>query len=192
MRVRIDLLGIAMLSAAVAGAQERPPLPVAETGFNYSLTRIYPGASTPSFNANGGAGYAVYNVNRVLGVAADVGGYHNGNPSNWDTTMFTYLFGPRFNWRKSRVTSYVQALAGGARVWTSVDDPATALSTRSGQNAFSTAFGGGFDVSLTDHISVKPFQMEYLMTRAAGVFNNNNLQNNMRYSAGFVFRFGKK
>ena len=192
MKIRLSFAGIALLSAAVAGAQETPAVPKAETGFNYSFTRISRGSSTPSFNANGGSGYAAYNVNRVLGVVVDMGAYHNGNAANQDATMFTYLFGPRFNWRMSRVTPYAQALAGGARVWTSMDDPATGLSTRSGQNGFAAAFGGGFDIALTDHLSVKPFQMEYLMTKAEGVFNNNNLQNNMRYSAGVVFRFGRK
>jgi len=183
---------MAVLSAAMAGAQEAPPRPVAETGFSYSFTRFNPGAATPSFTASGGSGYVAYNVNRVLGVVADFGGYHNGNPANQDATMVTYLFGPRFNWRMSRVTPYVQMLAGGARVSTSVTDPATGLFASSRHNAFSTAFGGGLDIALTNHISVKPFQMEYLMTQADSVFNNNSVQNNLRYSAGFVFRFGKK
>src|SRR5262245_51505372 len=192
MKIGLYFAGIATLCAAVAGAQETPVVPKAETGFNYSLTRIGPGDSVPAFNTNGGSGYAAYNVNRVLGVVADLGAYHNGKSANEDATMFTYLFGPRFNWRMSHVTPYVQALAGGARLWTTVNDTDTGLSMRSGQNAFSAAFGGGLDIALTNRLSVKPFQMEYLLTRAEGAFNGNHTQNDMRYSAGVVVRFGKK
>ena len=60
------------------------------------------------------------------------------------------------------------------------------------QNGFAAAFGGGLDVRLTDHIAVKPFQMEYFMTRTPNIWSANNPQNNIRYSAGMVFRLGTK
>ncbi|MCE5309898.1 MAG: porin family protein [Acidobacteriales bacterium] len=92
------LLGI----AAVAAAQESAPTPVVEVGLNYSLTNFHPGNGVSGFTANGGGGSFLYNVNKVFGVEADLGGYHNGSVDNLDTTTFSYLFGPRLSWRHSR------------------------------------------------------------------------------------------
>jgi hypothetical protein len=64
-----------------------------------------------------------------MGLVADFGGYANTRTVSM-TTYWTYLFGPRFNWRHSRLTPYAQFLFCGAYVW---NDP-TGLSTP--QNAF--------------------------------------------------------
>ena len=93
-------------------------------------------------------------------------------------------------WMSSRFTPYVQALFGGAHVSTSLLDPNTGNSFT--QNGFAAAFGGGLDFRLTDHIAVKPFQLEYMMTQLPNVWSPTNTQNNLRYSAGIVFRFGSK
>ena len=46
---------------------------------------------------------------------------------------------------------------------------------------------------MTQHISVKPIQLEYLMTQDPSPFTNlPHTENNLRYSAGVVFRFGSK
>jgi hypothetical protein len=60
------------------------------------------------------------------------------------------------------------------------------------QNGFAAAFGGGLDIRVTDHVAVKPFQIEYLMTQVPNIWSPNNTQNNIRYSAGVVFRIGAK
>ena len=55
------------------------------------------------------------------------------------------------------------------------------------------AAGGGVDVNITQHIAVKPIQVEYFMTQLPQLASNlNRVQNNLRYSAGVVFRFGSK
>ena len=48
--------------------------------------------------------------------------------------------------------------------------------------------GGGIDITVTNHIAVKPIQLEYITARPS----SNSFQNNLRYSAGVVFRFGEK
>jgi hypothetical protein len=61
------------------------------------------------------------------------------------------------------------------------------------QNGFATAMGGGLDIALTHFISVKPIQIEYLMSQVPLPFSKvNHTENNLRYSAGIVFRFGSK
>jgi len=59
------------------------------------------------------------------------------------------------------------------------------------RNGFAAAIGGGTDIPLGHFISVKPIQLEYLMTQDPSPFTQvNHTQNNLRYSAGIVFRFG--
>jgi opacity protein-like surface antigen len=94
------------------------------------------------------------------------------------------MFGPRFNWRHSRLTPYVQFLFGGGYVW---NGP-----TSTTQNSFATAAGGGVDYQLTDHIAIKPIQVEYVMTQIDSSRGFGSHQNDVRYSGGVVFRFGSK
>jgi outer membrane protein with beta-barrel domain len=184
MRKSVLILGVCFAFAAGAYAQESPATPVAEVGFDYSFFRVHSGPDAANMNENGGTGYVEYNLNRTLGLLGDIGAYNN---STFNQTTMTYLFGPRFNLRKSRFTPYVQFLFGGAHAWSN-----TAQFTTN-QNAFAAAFGGGLDVALTNHIALKPIQVEYLMTQLPGqTESTNNIQNNLRYSAGLVFRFGAK
>ena len=113
-------------------------------------------------------------------------GYDSGN---YNRQTFSYMFGPRLNWRMSRIVPYAQFLFGGAYEWGVVN--ATGISTT--QNGFAMAAGGGIDVNITQHIAVKPIQVEYFMTQLPQLASNlNSVQNNLRYSAGVVFRFGSK
>jgi opacity protein-like surface antigen len=178
-----------VFAAAVARAQENAT-PVVETGMNFSFTNLYPGSGFPSFTSVGGTGTVEYNVNRMLGVVADLGGYRNNGDVNFNPTTFTYLFGPRVNFRRSRITPYAQALFGGARVSTSLTDPVTGNAFS--ENGFAMAYGGGMDVRLTNHVYVKPFQVEYLMTQTPNIWSPDGNQNSLRFSAGVVFRFGSK
>jgi opacity protein-like surface antigen len=183
--------GVLLVGEAIASAQEAST-PVAEVGLSYSYTRVNPGGTLSSYNANGGYGYAEYNFNRVLGLVGELGANHVGtvNSVQLGNTTFEYLFGPRFNWRHSRFTPYVQALVGGER-FSNGFNPATSTALLASQNNFAAALGGGLDVAITNHIAIKPVQVEWLTTQ----FNQskvNYVQNNLRYSAGVVFRFGSK
>jgi len=194
MRIVTFILG-AICVSGLAGYAQEAATPVAEAGFNYSFTRVNPGGSLASYTANGGSGYLEYNLNRVVGLVADLGanniGTVKGVPVN--NTTFTYLFGPRFNWRMSRFTPYVQTLVGGARFSNAFDPGSTSPLLGRSENTFAAAIGGGVDVRLNDRIALKPIQVEYLMTQLPSEFVNvNQVQNNLRYSAGVVFRFGSK
>jgi hypothetical protein len=189
------LSGMLIMSGVVLNAQESAPTPKFEVGLNYGLTRVNNGGTGADFTQNGGSGDVEYNFTRIVGLVADLGGYHNGNINNIqiDNTAFTYLFGPRFNWRMKRVTLYTQTLVGGARITASYFDPATTNRVTGHQNGFAAALGGGMDIALSHFISVKPIQLEYLMTQDPNPLTQvNHTQNNLRYSAGVVFRFGAK
>jgi hypothetical protein len=187
------LLGT-LLVAGVASAQELTETPKLEVGVNYTYTRVNPGGALNSYNANGGSAYAEYNFNKVFGLVADMGGTYTGTVNGFplDSTTFDYLFGPRFNLRHSRYTFYVQTLVGGERLSNGLNPGAAFPFLAASQNDFAAALGGGVDVALTNHIAVKPIQVEYLMSEVSPAGPLNFVQNNLRYSAGLVFRLGSK
>src|SRR5713101_2452860 len=113
------------MSSVAVNAQETAPATQVEVRFNYGFTRVNPGGTAADFTQNGGSGSVEYNINKIVGLVADLGAYHSGDINNFqiDNTAFTYLFGPRFNWRMSRVTLYTQTLVGGARITASYSDP---------------------------------------------------------------------
>ena len=195
MKASAMLLGSLVIFGAAASAQEKAPTPVAELGFSYSYTRVNPGGTISSANANGGYSYAEYNFNRVLGLVAELGANYTGTAGKTllGNTTFQYLFGPRFNWRMSRFTPYVQTLFGGERLSNGFNVNSATPRLLTAQNNFAAAFGGGVDVSVSNRFIVKPIQLEYLMTQAStGAGNLNFVQNNLGYSAGVAFRFGAK
>jgi opacity protein-like surface antigen len=79
------------------------------------------------------------------------------------------------------VFPFVQALFGGERF----SAGATGLGSAS-SNAFAMAAGGGADVTLTRHVSLRAIQVDYLYTHFGGTG-----QNNLRIQSGLVWRFGR-
>ena len=182
MKVCKFVLGVFLVSGAVMNAQETST-PKYEAGLNYSWLHVNSANYDLQRTANGGSGYFEYNINNTVGLVADFGGYANTR-RGIDDKLLTYMFGPRFNWRHSRLTPYAQFLFGGAYVWNSP----TGVSTT--QNAFATAAGGGLDYNLNNRIAIKPIQVEYVMTQIDSANGFGSHQNDVRYSAGVVFRFG--
>src|SRR6266403_5379584 len=131
------VVGVFLASGVVLSAQE-VYVPKYEVGMNYSWLHVNSANNDFQRTGNGGSGYFEYNLNKTVGLVADFGGYANTR-TGIDEKLLTYMFGPRFNWRHSRLTPYVQFLFGGGYVWNSP----TGISTT--QNAFVTAAGGGLD-----------------------------------------------
>jgi hypothetical protein len=167
---------------AVAIAQE-VSTPAVEIGASYSWLHVNSANTDNHRTGNGGSAYVEYNVNKWLGLVADIGGYAN---TRVDDKAATYLFGPRLNWRHARFTPYAQFLFGGVYAWT---NPKGAPSVN--QNAFATAAGGGLDYQLTNRIAIKPIQVEYVMTQLDSALGFGSHQNDIRYSAGVVLRIGQ-
>jgi outer membrane immunogenic protein len=193
MKLRVLLFASVFASAVVATAQESAPTPKAEVGLNYSYTRVNPGNGLGSYNANGGFGDVEYNINKTLGVVAELGGSYTGTGGGLqlNNTSFEYLFGPRINLRHGRFNPYAQALFGGQRLSNGWNPSAADPRLGASQNNFAMAFGGGLNYTVNDRFAVRPFQLDYFATRIAPP-NNSYLQNDLRYSAGVVFRFGSK
>src|SRR5579864_5137275 len=118
MKTSIVVLGMALLFALTAAAQDMPQM---ETFLGYTYVRANSATNVPAFSANGGSGQFVYNFNKFFGGVMDLGAVHNGNLSGFhiDNTTVNFLFGPRFSLRYSRLTPYFETLFGGAHIATS-------------------------------------------------------------------------
>ena len=210
MKRSITMAGVVCLLALTAAAQD---VPREEVFLGYTYVRFSSSFQAPSFSMNGGGGQFVYNFNHWLGGVADLGAIHNGAiPGNsLDTTLFNFLFGPRFSFHMHRVVPFAQILWGGVYatgsryefiapplVVTNPNvpiDPALVVNSRisTTQTAFAMTVGGGIDIRITNHISFRPLGVDYYMTRLSNFrFPGDNSQNNLRYTAGLNFNFGQQ
>jgi len=182
---------LALLAAAPpVKAQEQAPKLEVYGGYYYARFNVnanVPGiAPSPTYNGNGGGGQLEYNANRWLGVVGDLSGFYatSSGSGAFAGAAFTYLLGPRVNFRRGKVTPFAQALFGG--IWTT---DGIAKSTGP-ENNFAMTAGGGIDFKISRHVSVRPVQAEYFMTKIPDGLNNR--QDNLRLGAGVVFRLGRE
>src|SRR5208282_851477 len=149
---------------------------------NANLPGVAPSAT---YNGNGGGGQLEYNVNHWLGVVVDLGGY--GATSTVSGALvggaFTYLFGPRVNFRHGKVTPFAQTLFGGIRTTDGIGHSGP-------ENNLARTAGGGIDFKVSKRVSVRPAQAEYFMTKIPDGLNNR--QDNLRLGAGIVIRLGRE
>lgn len=178
------------LFAAARPANAQEPTSKFEAYGGYYYVRFHVnasaagGASSETFNGNGGGGQLEYNANRWLGVVGGMAGYGVTTSTNGALVggAFTYLFGPRVNLRHDRFTPFAQVLFGG--IWTTAG-----IANSLSENSFAMTAGGGIDFKVSSRVSIRPVQAEYFLTKIPD--NLNNRQNNLRIGAGIVVRLGK-
>jgi hypothetical protein len=138
-------------------------------------------------NLNGWEVSVTYMVFPWLGMEADLSGHYGAALGESTAKFHTYIFGPEARW-PARVSPYVHLLFGGTHESTSTGNLSgitpynTVLS--SSDTAFACALGGGVDIKAAPFVSVRPVQVDYLMTRFAS-----NTQSQLRVSAGLVMHF---
>jgi len=185
LRFVVSLFAFLFLFGVAAHGQETAPRLEVFAGYSY-LQGNTGVRGADGFHLHGGSASAAYNVNNWLSGVADFGGYSNGNlfRTGASGTISTYLFGPRVSYRHYRkITPFGQVLFGTAHT-----NSSTFATTRS-QNAFAMIVGGGVDYKLLDHVSIRPVQADYLMSRFSVGTLGSQTQNNVRLSTGFVVRF---
>jgi len=213
MKVRCALVcGTMLLLGVTAWAQE---FPRAEVGVDYSYARYAPSAPySQGHSLNGGGGELNINFNEYLGIKMDLQGYGSNintfniapNPTfpagasgRVSGNLFTYLFGPQIKVRAHHFQPYGHLLFGGAHTnvygnaFHTICQPIAggcAFSGAPASDAFAMDFGGGVDIPVHKNVSIRPAQLDYLLTRFHNPFTGDNNQNNFRYSAGIVFSFG--
>jgi hypothetical protein len=210
MKIRTVLLvGVALLMGRTAFAQEYSKW---EIPVDYSYARGN-GANIAPFSLNGGGGGIVYNFNRFFGIRGDLQGYGSTtrvfsnvvvvNPLIANTVipqvsvngnLFTYMGGPQLRLPTHTFKPFAEFLFGGAHTNTYTNlVKVTGSTVGPNNNAFAMAIGGGFDIRVSKTIAIRPFEMDYLLTRFGTSLlpGGNHNQNNFRYNAGVVFTFGE-
>jgi hypothetical protein len=166
----------------------------------FQYTNFCP-CSFQNWNNFGATGSFTYNANNWLGLTAEIGGNHfsreiYGAPVVTSTgttyplesitgSYQTYLFGPRFNFRRfDHFVPFAEALFGAAHAGPQLTGTAT-------QSSFAMALGGGVDVVLTKHLAWRFVEADYLLTNFSGaLLSPDARQNNFRIGTGVVFRWG--
>jgi outer membrane protein OmpA-like peptidoglycan-associated protein len=195
-------------SPSAPSVREPASTPRIDIFLGYSYLRAVPELANGNrlVDLNGGSASIAFNLSRYLALAADFGGYDDSRlrlagpganpPSTVDSsgTAFTFLGGPRFSFRnRSRITPFAQVLFGAAHAGPVTLSGCTGSSCTPlpAQTAFALTAGGGLDIRLTRHFSLRPIQAEYLMTRFPDPTSGaGNTQNDVRLSAGLLFRLG--
>jgi len=205
-------LGIVLLFGTVAVARDYPRV---EVPVYYSFMRFNPENSNivSGFSFNGGGGGGTFNVNHFFGIETEFNGYSSltktfvfpatanspcpaGCTVRASANLFNYNVGPVFKHRSEHFEPFVEILFGGAHSSTYQNLlKACALScttvTNPSNNAFDFVIGGGFDVPVKHWLSIRPAQVDYVLTRFGNGFTKGNQnQSNLRYNGGLVFRFG--
>jgi hypothetical protein len=205
-RKALWIVGLALGVAVAASAQNAPRAEVFG-GYSYMWVRGYantaslldPNAASsqqssvafPSFGSNGWIGSVNISATRWLGVVAEVSGLYAtptktiaGIPVTVGMREHHYLFGPRFSLRRGRWTPFAHALFGMAHTSLLIGGPGLSVPVSVVETTFATAVGGGVDVRAYRSVAVRLVQADWLTTRFVG-----SHQNNIRLSAGLVFRF---
>jgi len=110
-------------------------------------------------------------VYKPISVVADFAGEYKKDEDG----QVHYLFGPRFNWRRGKMTYFGEALYGGNRV--------------AGNNFFAMGYGGGVDVK-AGKILIRVIQFDWVPTNVGGTIGW--VTNNTRFGFGVVIPFGMR
>jgi opacity protein-like surface antigen len=191
---------LAPLFPAVSFGQASAPK--GEIALGYSFINVHPDLPPiTSYNINGGGAAFVYNPTPKFGIKAEFMDYtgggaqlraagYNGNVSG---NLFTYLFGPQIAIHRGRYQPFTEALFGAGHSGSYATIYNTIHGIQSGgssNNSFAMELGGGLDIAVTPYVSIRPVEVDYLLTRFSAQQISAN-QNNFRYMAGVNIRFGK-
>jgi opacity protein-like surface antigen len=176
MKRLIWLFPVVLVMCMTARAQEVVPRVEITGGYSYLDANV----NGSSFGLNGGFGSATENVNSWVGGRLDVHAF-SGTTSGKSVTAQTFTYGPVFSYRRfARLTPSAHVQLGAIHASTGF------LGISQSAFKFALAAGGGVDYSVNPHVAIR-VQADYLMSRFL-----NLRQDNLQFSSGFVFRFGRK
>jgi len=194
MRRLLVLAGLLAFCSCSARAQITPKY---EVGAGVDYTRLGPQnltSSTSTFPLNmvGFTANGVYNLRPLFGIAFDVSGIYNQqtptspNIGSAFTQIYPFLVGPRFYPLGHRkFTVFGQILIGGNYERLSTPSlppfPPTVLSSV----GLAWEGGGGVDLKLRDHWSLRLIEVDYV-----GTWYNSSTTGSERATMGIVYHWG--
>lgn len=171
-------LATIMVASALV-AQDRPPSRFdLFTGYSW----LHPGYDTlvPNAQENISRGFTVsgtYFFNRHIGVGIDDGNHYGCCCPK----IFTLQAGPTLRFPGEHVTPFLHALVGLHRM--------DLLAPIGDNNTWGVIAGGGLDIALARHVSIRLFQVDYEYADHDYTVLQSKL-NGVRVSAGLVWQFG--
>jgi outer membrane immunogenic protein len=173
--------------SATSGDKQGP-----QSSFGYLYQRSQGTFGGKGFGLNGGRADVLLPFTRNFGLVAEFSGVRTGGIPGAGTglTLLTYMAGPRFSvplrrtHEAGRVVPFAQVLLGGAHASDGLFPTGSSVSSTA--NSFAMSAGGGMQVGVTQRLSVRVIQAEYLYTRLPNLFDS--YQNSYRIGAGVVFR----
>jgi outer membrane immunogenic protein len=181
------LLPVAAMQATPAAAAQN--IPTAEVALTYNWVHSNaPPKDCGCFSMNGGSGSFAYNFTRKWSVVGEASAESNGNVNSTGLglTLADFLAGGRYTLRNhSRLQPFGQVLLGAAHTSGSLSPDQIGFGAAT---SFATTAGGGVDVNLSPRIALRAIEADYFLTLLPN--GTSDRQNNLRLSAGIVFRFG--
>ena len=151
----------------------------------YSPFYLAPTPFGSNFSLNGWQASITEKATDWVGLTQEFGGsYGNKQLQGLDNhfSTFSILSGPRFYYPGLKgVTPFVHALFGYEQ--TTVELQGQNLKATG--TSYAMAFGGGLDVKVSRGLAIRLLQVDYYRPQVFG-----SSQNNLRFSAGIVLRFG--
>ena len=188
-----SLLALLFLSVApVTLMAQSQPEPAHEIAFDYTYVHTNaPPGGCGCFSMNGGGGSYAYHYGPRFAMVADIEVVHASkiDPRGDDLTLTSFLAGPRFYYQRpnSRWSPYGQALLGVVRE-TGGLAPINSNDGAPSSSVFGATLGGGLEYHLSTRLALRLVEADYFVT----TFDNhvNDHQNNVRLTAGILFRLG--
>lgn len=153
-----------------------------ELGGGFAYTEFNAGSGWP--NVHGVYGSLGVNVTPWLQIYAD-GSAQYGSIFDGNTRIYGDHIGARYYYRPryEMFNPFAEALVGASRL----DLNVTQIGQKYSENGFSFKLGGGLDLNIRRHWSVRAFNADYYRTPFLQTH-----QNNMWISAGVIFKFGER
>jgi len=192
--IKALLVSACILTGAAAWAQQKtaPPAKLsADVAFTFAAERSQVVPERCCFWFKGGGVDASLNFAKGWGLAAAFNGDHAKDISpNVDANKISILFGPRYTWttytaKQHRVQVYGQGLFGWARGFEGLYPAGRGVS--SSDNSLGIQAGGGINYFLTPKVGIRLVEADWVRTGFAN--GADNVQNDLRLSAGLVFHF---
>jgi hypothetical protein len=191
------LLGFVLFFGSAAFGQSDTKV---EISANYSYMRFNPQNSNiiSSFSLNGGGGAFSYFFTDMIGIKAEFEGYGSttrtlvATGTNVQANLFTWNVGPVLKYRQGKFQPFGEVLFGLAHsnAYVNLCNASGGCIGSPSNNAFDFIIGGGLDIPVTKSISIRPAEVDFVLTRFGNNFTGgNNNQSNFRYQAGVVFSF---
>lgn len=184
-------------------------IPTFELTAHYDFFHNSPTDSS-SGSCNGGGATGAFALNRWASAVIDVSGCQlSTSDPNLSGQSLTYLFGPRFTYRKGdRWSFYLNVLLGGQKLnqerifpdriptgdlteWNKLDKFVrwAQIAEVSEANGFAVSVGGGVDLTVNRALAIRIGSVDHLWS-TIGDFNNISYAQGLRVSTGAVLRLG--